>query len=65
VVSLLGIAVVAKVIYEVTAGRTVMFDSPAEFVPVPAAHLVGICVGLVVAITAVAKNPPVRQDRIA
>jgi hypothetical protein len=60
---LLGAAVVAKVVYELAAGRTVMFDSTADFVPVPLAHLVGICVGMAAALATFAKNRPVRQDR--
>ncbi|MBW2276121.1 MAG: rhomboid family intramembrane serine protease [Deltaproteobacteria bacterium] len=63
--SLLGIAVVGKVVYELLAGRTVMFDASADFIPVPLAHLVGVCVGAVVAIATVAKNRAVRQDRAA
>lgn len=60
---LLGAAVVAKVIYELLAGRTVVFDESAGFVPVPLAHLVGVCVGLAVAIGTVVKGRAVRQDR--
>ena len=62
---LLGIAVVAKVVYELAAGRTVMFDASADFVPVPLAHLVGVCIGLAVALSTVAKKRLVRQDRTA
>ena len=62
---LLGIAVVTKVVYELAAGRTVMFDASADFVPVPLAHLVGLCFGAAVAIATVAKKRAVRQDRAA
>jgi len=65
VVGLLGVAVLAKVVYELVAGRSVMFDASAGFVPVPLAHLVGLCLGAAVAIATVAKNRPVRQDRAA
>jgi len=64
-VGLLGAAVVAKVVYELAAGRTVMFDASAGFVPVPLAHLIGVCAGLVVALSKVAKNRALRQDRTA
>jgi rhomboid family GlyGly-CTERM serine protease len=62
---LMGLAVVAKVVYELLAGRTVMFDADAGFVPVPLAHLVGVVVGLVVAFAKVVKQRAVRQDRTA
>jgi rhomboid family GlyGly-CTERM serine protease len=60
-----GVALVAKLIYELVAGRTVMFDEDAGFVPVPLAHLVGVVVGLIVALAKVVKQRPVRQDRAA
>jgi rhomboid family GlyGly-CTERM serine protease len=62
-VLLLGVGVVAKVVYELLAGHTMLFDSSADFVPLPLAHLIGALVGAAVVAARVVKTARLGHNR--